>query len=287
MKTYLFYKAYIKMLIFLKNKRSLMDITSSDDITRLRIEIKNKEPIELIDLTNSFLGLASEYKQYIEKEYPLLKDEDVKLYVKEIKTGSIITDVVSIAPYLLPFTEHINSIKEFSKYLKIVYDYLLGKTTEKTSLTKTSYENFVKIIEPVAKDKAGQMNFSNFTNNGVMNVVLNLNSIEANAAQNMIEKEVNKLKEPVMGLKEKVVLHWYQARNDPKSKVGDRAIIESIQMESVKTIFNNDDVKAKMILGSENPFTSAYIVDVIIDTIDNKPALYRILTVHERIEKSQ
>lgn len=264
-----------------------MDITSSDDITRLRIEIKNKEPIELIDLTNSFLGLASEYKQYIEKEYPLLKDEDVKLYVKEIKTGSIITDVVSIAPYLLPFTEHINSIKEFSKYLKIVYDYLLGKTTEKTSLTKTSYENFAKIIEPVAKDKAGQMNFSNFTNNGVMNVVLNLNSIEANAAQNMIEKEVNKLKEPVMGLKEKVVLHWYQARNDPKSKVGDRAIIESIQMESVKTIFNNDDVKAKMILGSENPFTSAYIVDVIIDTIDNKPALYRILTVHERIEKSQ
>lgn len=38
------------------------------------------------------------------------------------------------------------------------------------------------------------------------------------------EPEINLMKEPISGIKEKVLLHWYQARNDPKSKAGDKAI---------------------------------------------------------------
>jgi hypothetical protein len=39
-----------------------------------------------------------------------------------------------------------------------------------------------------------------------------------------------------------------------------------------------------MLLGVENPFMSAYRVDVAVETIGGKPILYKIMNMHERIE---
>jgi len=121
--------------------------------------------------------------------------------------------------------------------------------------------------------------------NGDVTVVLKLNALEANAAQNAAKREIGKLQEPITGLKEKVLLYFTQARNEPKKNVGDRAIIESICPYPLKTIFDNDNVKAKIILGTENFFRFYYIVDVAVETVDGKPMLYRIINLHDKIEK--
>jgi len=39
-------------------------------------------------------------------------------------------------------------------------------------------------------------------------------------------------------------------------------------------------------LYGENPFKSAYIVDVEVETIQNKPVVYKILNFYERIDRS-
>jgi len=116
-------------------------------------------------------------------------------------------------------------------------------------------------------------------------IQITLNSLEANAAQNTAKREIELLHEPITGTKEKVLLYWYQARNDPRSQAGDRAIIESIYRGPVKAVFMNENVKAKMLLDTPNPFTHAYVVDVSVETVRDRPALYRILNVHEVIEK--
>ena len=117
-----------------------------------------------------------------------------------------------------------------------------------------------------------------------MQITFNLNSTEANAAQNNIRREIEAFREPETRVHHKVVLHWHQARRDADSHVGDRAIIESIAPHPVKTIFDQDKTKAEMILGHPNPFRSAYIVDVFVDTINGRPALYKIIEVHDRLD---
>lgn len=46
---------------------------------------------------------------------------------------------------------------------------------------------------------------------------------------------------------EKVLLHWYQARGDATSKVGDKGIIETISKQAVKVVCVNDSIKAVMV----------------------------------------
>jgi hypothetical protein len=111
-------------------------------------------------------------------------------------------------------------------------------------------------------------------------------SNDANALQNKLRKKIETLKEPVTGLKEKVVLYWYQARNDPKSQAGDRAIIESISKGPVRTVVN-ENTKSEMLSGPENPFQLAYLVDVEVETINSKPSIYKVSNLHEKFNKAE
>lgn len=251
----------------------------------LTLEIQNDQPVELVDLVSSFSGFGDEYKSFIINQNRELLFPNTKLYIKEIRPGSIVADFMTLGlPTALAFMEHADNIIKFSIYLKTACDFLLGKIKENPIVKKISYQNLSNFVNPIAKDNASQMN-CNTTINGDVNLVFNITSNDANAIQNRAQKEMDLLKEPVTGIKEKMLLYWYQARNDPKSQVGDKAIIENIQDGPVKTIFLNDSVKAKMLYDLENPFKSAYVVDVEVETIHEKPAIYKVLTVYERFDK--
>ena len=247
----------------------------------LTFAINNKKPIELGDLTRSLNGFAEEFRRHIERNEPEVSAAEVRLYVKEIRTGSVIADLVAISPQLLQGISYLNAIIGFSKHLKAAIDYLSGKSDEKPQLDKVSYENISSIVEPIAKDHGSQLNIG--TVNGA--VFFNISSTEANAVQNSARKEIESLKEPSTKLHEKVVLYWYQARADKNSKAGDRGIIESIGINPVKVMCVNDQIKLQMIFEQENPFKEAYVVDVMVETIRGKPALYKILALHDKFER--
>ena len=56
----------------------------------LRIRICNSRSVELFDLTKSLFSAAAEYKIFIGKNYKVTEKEEAILYVREIKSGSII-----------------------------------------------------------------------------------------------------------------------------------------------------------------------------------------------------
>jgi hypothetical protein len=251
----------------------------------LTIEIKNTQPVELLDLTSSFFSFADEFKRHMVGLNEPILPTDARFYIKEIKTGSIIADLISYAPSALPFMEHANNILGFAAYLKLAYDFLLSKEKKKPEgIQKINFENLYNIVEPTAKDTSSQFNIFPKIN-GNVKMTININNIEANAIQNKAKKEIEAMREPIAGTKEKTLLYWYQARNDPKSQCGDKAIIESINKRPVKVVWADENLKAKMLLDNENPFVSAYVVDVAIETIDSIPTLYKILKMYERIDR--
>ena len=67
----------------------------------ITVEIKNRNPVELEDLTRSLLSFADEYKRFMATHSDPLLEEDVRLYVKEIRPGSIIADLTPYAPLAL------------------------------------------------------------------------------------------------------------------------------------------------------------------------------------------
>jgi hypothetical protein len=74
-------------------------------------------------------------------------------------------------------------------------------------------------------------------------------------------------------------------KGDPKSKTGDRGVIEKFSSKAVKLQFMSPQVKASIVDLQENPFKMAYIVDGEASTVNGLPALYKIYEVHDAIEK--
>lgn len=256
------------------------------DEMKLTIEIKNTEPIELMDLTHSLSSLADEYKKFLSRSESVMDTDNIKLYVKEIKTGSIITELTALAPFALPFIEHAATIIKYADYLKGMFEYLLGKTGKPHEvIEKQTFQNLTNIIEPVAKDKGSQFNVGAMTVNGNVTVNFSLNSLEANAVQNTARKEIERLKEPDTGLHSQVLMYLYQARNDISSTTGDKAIIESINTGPVKTVFADEKIKSKVLSDESNLFKKAFVVDVSVETIAGIPKLYRISAIHEIFDR--
>lgn len=257
-----------------------------DDKMKLTIEINNKQPVELTDLAQSMMSLADEYRRFLADHDAHIEADDVKLYVKEIRTGSIIQELVAIAPYALPFVEHSKTIVEYAKHLKTLYEWFAGKSdTKPPSVEKTTLQNLSSIVEPIAKDHGSQANFGAVNVQGDFVVNLNLTSTEANAAQNAIRREIDAMREPVTGNHEQVVMYWAQARNTTDNKAGDKARIESLYKGDVKVRFASDGLKAKMLYDEPYPFRKAYVVDVSVETVEDKPVLYKVLNFHEAIDR--
>lgn len=253
---------------------------------KLTIKIENKRPVELTDFTDSFSSLGSQYYKFLsENDFFSLKPE-TKLYIKEIKSGSIITELSDLVPLVLPFVENSNSVIDFTVFLKMGFDYFLGKTEVKPKdFDLKDCNNFNNIIKPVAKDKCSNMIFNGDFNFGAVTINMNFNSIEANAIQNGILREKEKLKEPEKRKESKVLFYWDSAKYDDKSKAIDRGFIDSIYGSALKVIFDDPTTKSRMLDIEENPFHLAYIVDVEVLEIKNLPSVYKILALHEAFPK--
>jgi len=234
-------------------------------------------------LTKSLVSLANQFDSYVSKNADSKENREAKLYVKEIKSGSVIFELVEFATIsIIPFIENTNTIIEFGKFFKKTINYFLKNEGEKPDLTPSEYKDFSSILTPVSKDNGSQFNLST-TVNGNLEMHLHVNSTETNAVQNLIKGELDKLKIPESpdSSTERVLLMWYQARTDIKSKVGNKGIIEEISKKPLNITFESENLKQEMIHGEINPFRTAYIVDVKVMTIQEKPTVYKIMKMHE------
>lgn len=253
---------------------------------KIIVEIKNKTPVQLLDLTQSLISFAKEYQGFADSEFEGDYRTETRLYVKEIRTGSIITELVPYAAGLLPLLSDTNTVVGFVRHLKAAVDQLRTpkEPGTRTNLTRTTLTNIASIVDPVAKDNGSQINITGETVN-IAPVYLNVNSVDANLVQTQAMREMALLRTPLVGLHENVVMYWYQARNDPTSKAGDKAIIESISSHPVKVVFSTEKIKAEMLRLDENIFKHAFIVDVHVETVENRPMLYKVMHLHEEIER--
>ena len=238
--------------------------------------------VDLADLTRSMSALADEYVRFLSRSENtwLSSEAKCRLYVKSVRSGSIEIDLLAMAVNALPFVEHANTVIGFTSYLKNGVEWLSGKKdkNQDDDLGKASLDAFKNLVGVTAKDSASVMVFVTQNNN------FNIDSTQARAVRDGVALELEKTKTPVAGIKKNAVLYWYQARNGLQA-AGDKAVIESISRSPVKTMFQNDELKNEILLKTgQNPFKIAFVVDVIVESIDDKPILYTVQSLVDVID---
>lgn len=254
--------------------------------TSLIFKIVNNRPIELIDLTKSLISVSNQFSDYVTREGKSKEEREAKLFIKEIKSGSVIIELIEYATIgIIPFIENVNTIVGFADNLKRAIKYYLTEEGEKPKTTINDLQDISTILNPVAKDKGSQM-IVQTTINGNVELTINLNSNDADAVQNRIKQEITDLKieEILKDTYDRVALKLYQARSDIKCKTGNKGIIEGINEKPLNIIFDNDEIKEQILQAEINPLKSIFIVDTKIINVDKKPTIYKILKLHESFE---
>jgi len=248
---------------------------------KLEITISNEKPVILTDLTLSLLGISNQFQSFVESETNKDYTPCAELYIKEIRPGSIIVELVTGAMPIVPLLWEGGTLFQWATQATEMMGWFLGKLdTPPKQITKTDLKQWESILEPVAKDNASQLNI-NVTGDNNKVVVLNVTSQEANAAQNRIQREIANLEDPDEHIQKRKIMKWNQTKFDTTSHTGDRATIEAISKKALKVIFDNDLTKEEMLKGSPRYDKSwqelAYLVDVEVQTIDGVPKVYTIL----------
>jgi hypothetical protein len=252
---------------------------------KLIVTIQNVNPIEITDFSDSFLALGAEYYKFLAESTNYKLSKDTKLYVVEVKTGSIVTVLTDLVAPALPLIEYTNSIIEYSKFLKAAFNYFLGTGDKPKTFDITDCNNFNNIIKPIAKDNGSQVIFTGDINVETLNINFSYNSLESNAIQNGIIKEKWLIKEPSMIVHEKVLFYWDSAKYDDKSKSIDKGLIDSLNASPLKVVFDSPETKKVMLDTQNNPFHIIYVVDVEIMKVQGLPVAYKIIALHESFSK--
>ena len=252
---------------------------------KLEITINNNTPVALTDLTMALLGVGQQFERFIENETNEQHAASSELFIKDVRSGSIIVELVAQAIPVVPLLWQGGSLLEWVNHIKSVIEWLNGKlVSPPKDLTKQDLKQWSNILEPVAKDHSSQMNFTVSNGGRIINQIF-ITSEQANAAQNQIKREIGKLEEPDDHTLSKRVMVWYQSKFDSLSSTGDKAVIESISKAPIKVIFENNAVKKAMHLGDvrypKQWHELAYIVDVKVQTVQGIPKVYIIINYYD------
>jgi hypothetical protein len=248
---------------------------------RLEIKINNVRPLGLEDLSLSLLAFSHQFHKFVESETNKETDIGSELLIKEVRSGSIIVELVSQAAPIVPLFWEGGTLVQWSKVVEDTCKWLLGKIdTPPKKLTKQDLQEWNKFVEPVAKDNGAQMNINVSDNGKVINQFI-INSTEANAMQNRIGQMIEGLDTPEDNIHRRKVMYWYQTKFDPNSETGNKAIVDDLSKSGLKVIFENNEVKAEMLHVDPKfgkPWQElAYVVDIEVQTVREIPKMYKVL----------
>ena len=272
-----------KLLTLFRKTQDMKADSQITPLTSLRIHLENKHPLELSDFNKSFLALGSQFEAFALGNGNFDKSE-VKLYVHQVSQGSIIIDLTEFATAgLIPIAANANLIIDFANHLKNIYDYFKTGKGEKPKLTTQECKDLCDIVNPIAKDVNSRVTFS-IVNNGNNNItpVFIMDSIESNASQNKLKDELAALqtKEDQNMIHTAQLLSMFQIR-DIDNKSGNKGTIEALFEKPLNIVFESEDIKKQMLASDLNPLKTAYIVDVVIQTVNAKPVAYKIIKLHD------
>ena len=257
--------------------------------TILLVHIKPSKPIEINEFTSSLNSVGNLFSSYVQKNGSCDEQARARLYIEKIEEGSIViylTELVTAT--LIPFVENANTIFEFASFLKRTCDYYIHGIGDKEELSIADCSDFNNMFSLIAGDNKGELEIGAITKGDGNNILVGctLNYIDCNKGKNQIKKEADRLKSltPASEKYSRQLMTIYQLRSDMGNDIGNKAVIEGISKKRIAVVFETDELKEKILHSDSNPVKHAFLVDVEVQTVNEKIAAYKVLSLYDIIE---
>ena len=260
-------------------------------IIEVRIDVRS--PIELGDFVEAFASLASQYQKYMKAEYPDL-DGDARIYVREMRAGSIVADLI---PLMLPVVSSIETMLVIDAFVRRIGELLspylkVGGRAEDVS--KGDLKDIMDSVQAIANDPNGRQSVRHvYYEDGKREVKASVefDTKQARTARREIEAHRQELDRVESAEHERVLMYFKRSdigMSDVGKRSGERVIIEDISEANLPLIYASslaeERIKHEIRESDDNPYKKGFVVDVDTQTKAGRPVAYAVKHVHQVID---
>jgi len=251
--------------------------------------INYKNPVEFEDFIKQTTGLQGLYYCYL-KSNDFKKDVENKLYIKELKTGSIITELCTFANNNHELFDIGNVLlPQFFKWFVDLHSFLAGKDSNKqiTDYNNQVYEQYQNLNTPITNNSSGSSIIFNVNVNGSNNNI-QIGHDEVASAFLKASQNQQKLKEIQLDAPHtqvKLVLYQASKTEEAKKYLGNVGIIKELYDLPVLLEFENDNIRQEIVSQSKNPLDLVYIVDLVCTSKGEQVKKYKITKIHAILDR--
>lgn len=272
-----------------------LDYSSAMDRGNAYIELSLEldEPAELYDLVRSFTALASQFNEYVKEYHPNLVDGDSKIYVKEIRKGSIIASLIPFFPMLIENMDRIIIVDDFIKrYGGRLADYAAGKFDR--SASKTDLKDFNGQVAAIANDPNGNVKLASaefVETNKSKRASFTFDTKEARAIEKTANEHIKLIEAKAYELIQRQLMVFWQSNLkevEQGRRSAEKVIIEDITKTPLAIVYDSElaqeKIKHEIRDGSRNLYKLGFYISGRVERLNDRPVAYRISEVHEIID---
>lgn len=262
-----------------------------DDGEALIVTLDLQQPVEIGDFVAAFSGLSTQFERYLKTERPDLYGE-VKIYVKEVRKGSIEAEIIPVAyNTLISALDHSQIVVNFAKSVASKLNVFSKKGGRLPNTSKTELTAITETIAAVANDPDGKATIRAVRykkTKASTEFALEFDSRDAKFATQEIAAQYHEITKVTDFDHEKKLLTFFQSNRRDSEKTGEKGVIEEISPKPLAVVYASDlardRIKSEMLAGDRNVYKLGFFVDVNVSTKAGKPVAYRIKRVREVIE---
>lgn len=269
----------------------------SENQAILTLTISNSQPILLEDFVHTFTSLAEDYRNSVSSNNSFA-GEDAEIYIKDIRSGSIVADLIPIAisvtPLIIAEAERLALAIEVVERWKTRFSSILGGVIPDGS-SKSDIKNWINGVEAIARDPNASSTLEAATfvdGKREVKAAFKFNTSDAQKVKTELENKLQQLEDKKQADYERVLMYFTRA-DITSSRVGkrsgERVVISDISDKPLALSYGSELAEQRIkheIRDEESIFRKAFNVDVKVQMIGKKPAVYSVLNVHEVIDIS-
>tara|TARA_R100000365_G_C2743776_1_gene72522 strand:+ start:175 stop:978 length:804 start_codon:yes stop_codon:yes gene_type:complete len=256
----------------------------------LTLTLDLSEPVEIEEFARVFAGIGGMFDDFLKREHPEMHGT-ANLYVREVRDGSIVADLVPSIPDMIGYADNALIVLSFGAlFSKRVRNFIAGKWMEKA--TKSQLNHITDALTAVATDSKGEATVETieFREDGERReLVVRFSSKDARAAVEIIQDQKRSL-DVKEGVDEPRALMTFErpARSiiGVGKRTGEKAVIEKVTTKPLPVIYASEmaEQSIKSLFQSENVFKQGFIVDANVERKNGKPVAYRVTNLHQTID---
>jgi hypothetical protein len=262
----------------------------------ITLTIDNSQPIRLSDFVHAFTSLAEEYRETVKASTDFDSDE-AEIYVKEVRAGSIVADLIPVALHVLPLVAA--EVDKVFLAIEVVERWRSKLTTLMAGLvpdgaSRSDLKRWANAVEHIARDPnaSSTLEAAEFVDGKrQVRATFTFRTEDAKKIETVIDEEFLRLDAKKQADHERVLMVFTRSDvgNAPVGKrSGERVVISEISEKPLAITYGSElseqRIKHEIREGDDNIFKKGFNVDVKVQMAGSRPVAYSIMNVHDVID---